>query len=365
MVTELRNELGQLKQTNMQQAKQIRTQTADFSRELEELKSKAFFTAPKVSDTEIMKKWKVLGFSIRQFISSYLSGPLDPPTLRLLEQKQEFRWLPHIATTLQLPILRPILFESWIWHFLCFRVFDLRSSLWGGEAGKLLGSSSEIIRKLIARNSGLDPRTNTTSILAKFHDWRVHSAQFLSQFNTHDKKYSIAELSNTMLDYLKHAMTGNHFNEPDMRLDAYKIVGEAAKLDEIFRLSKADFHVFITRVKLPLVEPPSFGFHFDDQTMEITKDVPLFDRRDSADRKHIVGLAISPGIFKAGNSNGANYGTERVLVKLQALCNLQEMLVYFENQSVTHGGRHQKQTDMEDLSTDAEVDMLSIARHKH
>jgi hypothetical protein len=82
-IQNLRCELSRLEQVTAEQEKRIQTQTAEFSSELEELKSKAFLRAPKVSDTEITAKWKALCFSIRQFISSYLSGQLDPPTLRL------------------------------------------------------------------------------------------------------------------------------------------------------------------------------------------------------------------------------------------------------------------------------------------
>ena len=113
----------------------------------------------------------------------------------------------------------------------------------------------------------------------------------------------------------------------DMQQDALSIVQKAAELDRIFRLSKADFHVFITRVKLPLVRPPSFGFEFDPETMERFTDMPLPDLANTTER--VVDLAVSPGILKSGNADGANYGSERVLIKLQALCNLQPTLDFF------------------------------------
>jgi hypothetical protein len=171
------------------------------------------------------------------------------------------------------------------------------------------------------------------------------------------------KMAKTMLTSLRHAMTGNYGNT-NANHHAYDIVSKAAELDKIFRMSKADLHVFITRVKLPLVGPPSFGFDFDHQTMEITKDVPLVDRRDSADRKPVVGLAISPGIIKAGNSDGENYGSERVLAKLQALCNIPELLEYFENHKMARGN-HDQQPCKEESSTDDEVDMLPIPHSKH
>lgn len=117
-----------------------------------------------------------------------------------------------------------------------------------------------------------------------------------------------------------------------MSQDASSILKKAVELDQIFRLSKADFHIFITRVKLPLVCPPSFGFTFDPETMERVSGLPTTGESDS---ESIVNLAVSPGIFKAGNSEGANYGSERVLVKLQALCNLETVLEVFESPEQT------------------------------
>ncbi len=121
-------------------------------------------------------------------------------------------------------------------------------------------------------------------------------------------------------------LTLSHAQLEDMNQDALNIINKAAELDSIFRLSRANFHVFITRLKLPLANPPSFGFRFDPETMEGVKNFPTPNEDDPA---VTVDLAVSPGIFKAGNADGENYGAERVLVKLQALCNLKELLDFF------------------------------------
>lgn len=105
--------------------------------------------------------------------------------------------------------------------------------------------------------------------------------------------------------------------------DLLEIVQQAAELDQISRMSKADFQVFITRLKLPLAQPPKFGFDFDPETMECIKIIPLPSRSRNAP---IVDLAVSPGNLRSGTSDGAHYNSERVLVKLQALCNFQSTL---------------------------------------
>lgn len=143
----------------------------------------------------------------------------------------------------------------------------------------------------------------------------------MSQLMAPGKEGSISQTTENMLSSLGKIV--QYRSSHEMRADALQIVRQASELDDIFRKSKADFHVFITRVKVPLVTPPSFGFAFDPETMECTKDFPDFPRGNST---QTVDLAVSPGIFKAGNSDGANYDSERVLVKLQALCNLQAIL---------------------------------------
>lgn len=59
--------------------------------------------------------------------------------------------------------------------------------------------------------------------------------------------------------------------------------------------------------------------------MELAKDVPLLQTNGVAP---VVDLAISPGILKTGNANGTNYGSGRVLVKLQTVCNLRPLLEF-------------------------------------
>ncbi len=189
-------------------------------------------------------------------------------------------------------------------------------------------------------NPGLVSHDSTSSdkpsvSIERFHDWRVRSAHLISQINNpHDGGAAIESIAATMVEALAPIMplTLSHNEVQEVKLDALKIVRKAAELDKIFRLSKADFHVFITRVKLPLVQPPSFGFAFDPETMERVITIPVLGPENPVP---IVDLAVVPGIFKAGNADGANYGSERVLVKLQALCNLRSVLGMFGAEAPT------------------------------
>jgi phage shock protein A len=123
-------------QTIAEQERHIQKQRAEFAQELDDLTGKAFVKGARLSDTEIQTKWKTLGFSIRQFVAAYFPEPLDGQAAQLLAQRQEFTWLPELAMALQAPILYQVTLESWIWHLLCFQVFDSHSTFWAGEVGQ-------------------------------------------------------------------------------------------------------------------------------------------------------------------------------------------------------------------------------------
>ncbi|KAL2016083.1 hypothetical protein VTK56DRAFT_4290 [Thermocarpiscus australiensis] len=360
VVRKLRTENRELQRGVAEQARHIQTQTMGFAEELDRLRSQAFVDAPKVSDSEIQAQWRNLNFSIRQFVSRYLPGSLGGPTVQRLAQQEIFKCLPDMEKTMQLPLLCPVILESWIWHFLCIRLFDSHSDFWAGDIGQAFSKMCDQTRNLISHNC--EPSTPAAAAsLVQFHDWRVRLAHFISELENHNKDSKVMHTVESMLQGLNFITASM---SPDIRLemhhDALAIVRKAAELDKIFRLARADFHVFITRVKLPLVQPPSFGFKFDPETMESIKDIPIVAYGNPADQLPVVDLAVSPGIFKAGNSDGADYESERVLVKLQALCNLQTILGFFDGGKVTEDAsdREQPKIKEEETEADGEVDML-------
>ncbi|KAK3294585.1 uncharacterized protein B0H64DRAFT_443651 [Chaetomium fimeti] len=348
-IQELTAENREMSQTVAEQASQIRKQRAEFAQELDDLRDKAFAKGVKLSDTEIQTKWKMLGFSIRQFVSEYFPEPLDGHTAHLLAQKRLFTWLPQPAMTLQAPMLYQVTLESWIWHFLCFRIFDSHSSFWAGEVGKAFRIQCDQFRETIAN---IHSPTSRDAAAEKFHDWRVRSADLISALSNHDEASSTALLVREMVALLELAIPSTYFTRsdalPGMQQDLLDIVQNAAHLAGIFRASKADFQVFITRIKLPLVTPPSFGFPFDAETMELFKDVPLVTMEGTMP---VVDLVVSPGILKTGSADGTNYNSDRVLVKLQTLYNLRpvlELLHYDGTQQQVHRGGQEAPMSAED-----------------
>lgn len=161
-----------------------------------------------------------------------------------------------------------------------------------------------------------------------FQDWRVRSSHFISQLGVHDKLKFIECLARKLVSKLRvlTSSIASYRNLESMEREAVDIFRKATKLDETFRLARADYQVFITRLPPPQANLPDLGFDFDPQTMEIIRDFPTMSPTGET---MIVDLAISPGILKAGNADGTNYGTERILVKLRALCSLQELLHMF------------------------------------
>lgn len=137
-IEQLKAENDKLRRKTAEQSKHIQNQTIEFSQEMEVLRNKISVNVPKISDTEIQNEWRSLGFVIRQFIAAYLPSSMDLAGARRLVELEDFRWVPQIKKTLQAPTLCPIVFESWIWHFLCFRIFDSGSEVWAGETGRML-----------------------------------------------------------------------------------------------------------------------------------------------------------------------------------------------------------------------------------
>jgi hypothetical protein len=135
-VRKLEAQNAQLLQKTAAQQNHIQAQTAKFARELEDVRGSALIKAPKVSDSEIQGKWKALGFAVRQFVTKSLPESLDFPTVQHIVQQEEFNWLPEISKTLRYPFLCNIVLESWVWHFLCFRILDSHSNFWAGDIGK-------------------------------------------------------------------------------------------------------------------------------------------------------------------------------------------------------------------------------------
>jgi hypothetical protein len=129
-------EISRLLGESSEQKKRLQEQTIDFSRELKDLKNKQLVKAPSISDSEVQGEWKALDFEVRQFVAKYLQDPLDQISVQRLGQLEYFKWLPEMTKTLGSPFLCNIALRSWIWHFLCFRIFDTQSGFWSGDMGK-------------------------------------------------------------------------------------------------------------------------------------------------------------------------------------------------------------------------------------
>ncbi|KAH6635070.1 hypothetical protein B0J18DRAFT_37747 [Chaetomium sp. MPI-SDFR-AT-0129] len=214
-------------------------------------------------------------------------------------------------------MIRPVVLESWIWRSLYISAFDAQSEVWAGEAGKTFRISWDQVRQHA-----------TPDNMDSFQDWRVQSSHLISQLNVHDKLKFIECLARKMVSKLKvlASSAASHGKLETMEREAVDIFRKAVELDEIFRLSRSDYQIFITRLSPPQAKPPDLGFDFDTRTMEIIRD---FSTMSPPEKTTKVDLAISPGILKAGNADGTNYGTESILAKLRALCNLKELLQMF------------------------------------
>lgn len=125
--------------------RQVQSQTAGFAEELEAIRNNGFMS-PKISDSEIQRKWSELHFSVRQFLATYIPDSLDPGRVLQLSQDENFCWLPEMTKTLQAPSVCSLVLQSWVWHFLCVKIFHSHSEFWAGAIGKSLGIQFDEIR---------------------------------------------------------------------------------------------------------------------------------------------------------------------------------------------------------------------------
>jgi hypothetical protein len=142
----------------------------------------------------------------------------------------------------------------------------------------------------------------STDLTEKFHDWRARSAHFISSLEIRKHDNPVRSMATDLLHELGPVAKAREELTEKMYRDAQGMISKALELAEFFRLAKADFHVFITRVKPPLVAPRNFGFQFDPETMERAKNIP--DTSQGA-TVPTVDLAVSAGIFKAGSADGS------------------------------------------------------------
>ncbi|KAJ4401975.1 hypothetical protein N0V85_005399 [Neurospora sp. IMI 360204] len=127
-----------------------------------------------------------------------------------------------------------------------------------------------------------------------------------------------------------------------IRQDAFDIIDAAAKVDLEFRLSKAYYTAFFFNTTPPY-HPQFFGYAFDATRMEQTSTGPKILQSQEA-HHHLVDLAISPGLVKAGNADGTNYHAARVLVKMEVCCNIRYFIGGFQDDNNIEDGH-------EDVST--------------
>ncbi|KAK3398280.1 hypothetical protein B0T20DRAFT_437075 [Sordaria brevicollis] len=299
---------------------------ADFSKELAEAKSKNSFQQVKATDTEIKSSWKDLSFLVRQFIKEHCPSSFSPSMLqkghvvnRLPDLKQ---FCLNPPSLLQSPFFAHSLFETCVWWYLYKTIFDPQADYWGGKIGRGFMSACTSLGDLISSKSSSQA---SSSLLPVFHQWRSDSIHYLQKFgvfNPPPREVMAAKMVDNLAPILN--LTQNGTPAPAAIADALEIIRAAVRLDEIFRMSKADYTVIISKGSPPS-RPPYFGFPFDPACMEQKSEFAGFGDRNGS-HLHTVDLVVSPAILKAGNNEGENYHSKQFLVKLGVVCNVQRFL---------------------------------------
>ncbi|KAJ4401978.1 hypothetical protein N0V85_005402 [Neurospora sp. IMI 360204] len=152
IIEQLKNEKAQLISRSSGLEKQLAETRGELLREISELQSKNNFNPKKISDTDIQRSWKHIGFLVRQFVDTFLSKDFSSEDLQLLEEKGDLAGVSSLCATpnavLQCGMTSPLLMQALLWNFLRQNVFDVEAGHWAEDLGKKF---SHVFGKLSGR----------------------------------------------------------------------------------------------------------------------------------------------------------------------------------------------------------------------
>lgn len=343
-ISSLEAQNSQSERKAMALQRQFDAACADFSRELTEARSKNQFEQVEAADTEIQGSWKMLGFSVRQFVQAHCPTSFSSATLKDLRIMSRLPNLNHYCNNpelvLQSPLFAQSLIEACVWAYLYDAIFRPEAEYWAGKVGKnFMATCAGIQRESHTVCCSLyihailtfpldlmrSEKQDESSLLSAFHHWRSDSMHHLQKFGV-IRPPENGLLATMMISYLAPIMNQDVHDvaRSTPTKDAIDIIAAATSIDKIFRMSKAHYTVVLFS-SYPPYRPPFFGFPFDELFMEEKSEFAGF--MDRSERPvPVVDLTLSPAILKTGNIEGNNYHSEQFLMKLEVVCGLQKFL---------------------------------------
>ncbi|KAK3398278.1 hypothetical protein B0T20DRAFT_498069 [Sordaria brevicollis] len=308
--------------------KKLQDQTTEYMHEMAELRATSF-NPVRVSSMDIEQDWERLSIRVRDFVYDHMCGDFGPAQLEAIQDTGGFKVIKKLCANRQEALrckwICASLLQSTVWEFLYSQIFGPRGRMWCGDVGRKFGVLYQEVSGLIRTNHNHDV---PQSILADLNDWRSRSTNFLLNVSA-TKESHAQELAGELVD----SLTG-FFSTPtdpsdsqtisatteEITKDANEIISSAANLDLMLRKPRSEYTLFFRRYT-PLHRPQYSGYAFDPSRMEQSKMGPRV-----TDATATVDFAVAPGLMKAGNDDGEMYKNQWVVVKMEVVCNMEELL---------------------------------------
>jgi hypothetical protein len=277
-------------------------------------------------DQEISQRWNQLDWKIRQCVDKYAAPPRS--LLKSSSQEDLFSGLrqltPSYSVYLRDKGMCRRLAEAAIWSVLARDVFaKSHQTSWMFWAGKFSGTLRSIGEfgvfslcswgRLADKSDPIigDDHFKAGKDDGAFHQWRVHTAAYLSAYADQNAERAHAEtLVSKMEDMLKYVLMHGGREHPRVRLR--EIVIAAIQLDAELSQQRAWWYCHYPNTD----QQNRYEIPFDPAAMKVPSHL-----EDAPN----VAFMISPALVKAGDSRGENYSSCVVIQRSEVVCGLSRM----------------------------------------
>lgn len=317
----------------------------------------------KLSDGDVLERWSSLKGKIVQFVDSY-TGSMSNETPQCLKSVLE-DLSPKASDFFQNPLLRPFVFEAYIWTWLTRAIFAPHSCAWAGSLGQQFNHLSESARSKSLRIQchlsviSLElteykalVRTPNDSMMGEYHKWRSSSSNLLSRLSESNVDFESFNLEvNTLVDGLAELCTLDEVEKGNSLADLTSIVTDARAFDIERRKLRANI-IILFGLEQNDGSLITSGFSLDDNIMKNITPRVGGRQPQAAIPGPVVMLCVSPTLIRCGNSQGSNYDTQEIIAKMHVLCDragpahnvLPQPSAELENTQVISSG-HETQRD--------------------
>ncbi|KAK2006638.1 hypothetical protein LZ32DRAFT_543532 [Colletotrichum eremochloae] len=277
-----------------------------------EYSKQAIADSRKVSDNAILEIWKRMAYNIRVIATTLLTH--CPPREELAVSYEGrpatvSNMAPAEYGLLADENLRAAVVENYIWRSVYARIF-------GGQQGKQSGAWCGLAgAKFLSLCSTLIPMAAklTYTTASEFFHWKSQGAAMLENLvglQDHTLRSLACTEHHGFSALLPPAKKADNATRDILYKELLSVYKDAVELHSIFMKSKADFYInWIDRT-----QPSGGNIHYAPECMEAEA------WGETLGKDSVVVFSISPGLWKAGTANGADYNLVMLLVKPRVIC---------------------------------------------